>query len=109
MMMLRRRFRNAAVALCFYAVAGGVVSYFWWHAHHGERGLHAKAGYKIRIAQLNDEIADARRDKAGWERRVALLRAESLDRDLLEERARVLLNGAHRNDVIVILPPDPTR
>ncbi len=35
---------------------------------------------------------------------MAQLRADNLDRDLLEERARVLLNGAHRNDVIVILP-----
>jgi cell division protein FtsB len=108
-MIIRRRFRNAAIALCFYAVAGGVVSYFWWHAHHGDRGLHAKAGFKVRIAQLNDEIGEARKEKADWERRVAQLRAESLDRDLLEERARVLLNGAHRNDLIVILPPAASR
>jgi cell division protein FtsB len=103
-MVIRRRIRSAFIALCFYAAAGGVVSYFWWHAHHGERGLHAKASYKVRIAELNTEIADARKDKADWERRVSLLKADSLDRDLLEERARILLNAAHRNDVIVILP-----
>jgi cell division protein FtsB len=108
-MIIRRRFRNALVAVCFYAAAGGVVSYFWWHAHHGERGLHAKAGHKIRIAQLNQEIGEAKKDKTDWERRVALLRVENLDRDLLEERARILLNGAHRNDVIVILPSEPAR
>jgi cell division protein FtsB len=103
-MISRRRFRTFLVALCFYAVAGGVVSYFWWHAHHGERGLHAKAGYKVQIAQLNHEIGAARKERADWERRVSLLRAENLDRDLLEERARILLNAAHRNDVVVILP-----
>jgi cell division protein FtsB len=103
-MINRRRFRNFAIALCFYGAAGGIVSYFWWHAHHGDRGLHAKAGYKMRIAQLNDEITVARKERADWERRVALLRADNLDRDLLEERARILLNSAHKNDVIVILP-----
>ncbi|MGL4240223.1 MAG: FtsB family cell division protein [Beijerinckiaceae bacterium] len=105
-MTLRRRFQTFMIALCFYGAAGGIVSYFWWHAHHGERGLHAKAGFKVQIAQLNQDIAAARKEKTDWERRVALLRAESLDRDLLEERARILLNSAHRNDLIVLLPPD---
>jgi cell division protein FtsB len=104
-MSLRRRFRTVLITLCFYGAAGGVVGYFWWHAHHGDRGLRAKAEHKIRIAQLNAEIGAARGEKADWERRVALLRADNLDRDLLEERARVLLNGAHRNDLLVILPP----
>ncbi len=36
--------------------------------------------------------------------RVTLLRADNLDRDILDERARTLLNAAHRNDVIVLLP-----
>jgi cell division protein FtsB len=103
-MSFRRRFRNALIILCVYAAAGGVVSYFWWHAHNGERGLHAKAGFKVRIAQLNEEIAGAKQEKVEWERRVALLRADNLDRDLLEERARILLNSAHKNDLIVILP-----
>jgi cell division protein FtsB len=105
-MILRRRFRTALLALAFYGAAGGVVSYFWWHAHHGDRGLHAKSAYKIKIAELNAEITGAKRERADWERRVALLRADSLDRDILEERVRVLLNTAHRNDVIVVLPPE---
>jgi cell division protein FtsB len=103
-MFFRRRFRNTLIALACYGAAGGVVSYFWWHAHNGERGLQAKAGIKVRIAELNLEIDQTKRERAEWERRVALLRADSLDRDILEERARVLLNGAHKNDVIVVLP-----
>lgn len=105
-MILRRRFRTALIAFAFYGVAGGIVSYFWWHAHHGDRGLHAKSAYKVRIAELNTEIGTARRERMDWERRVTLMRADNLDRDILEERARILLNGAHRNDVIVVLPPD---
>ena len=103
-MITRRRIRNVFLALGFYAVSGGAVGYFAWHAHHGERGLHAKANYKIRIAQLEAEMRGVKTERAEWERRVALLRADNLDRDLLDERARALLNAAHKNDLIVLLP-----
>ena len=103
-MITRKRFRNILLALGFYALSGAAVGYFAYHAHHGERGLHAKAGFKIRIAQLDAEIRGVQQEKMDWERRVSLLRADNLDRDLLDERARTLLNTAHKNDVIVILP-----
>jgi cell division protein FtsB len=106
-MITRKRIRNVLLALGFYALSGAAVGYFAYHAHHGERGLHAKANYKIRIAVLDQELRAVRLEKTDWERRVALLRADNLDRDLLDERARTLLNGAHKNDVIVILPKTP--
>jgi cell division protein FtsB len=103
-MILSRRVRSVFLGLGFYALAGAAVGYFAWHAHHGERGLHAKVGYKIRAAQLELEIKALRDEKAQWERRVGLMRADSIDRDILEEQSRILLNVAHRNDVIVVLP-----
>jgi cell division protein FtsB len=103
-MVSQRRSRNIVLALGFYALAGSAVAYFTYHAQHGDRGLKAKAGYKIRIAQLQAELDQVKQDRADWERRVALLKAGSLDRDLLDERARELLNYAHRNDVVVIVP-----
>jgi cell division protein FtsB len=103
-MVSQRRSRNIFLALGFYALAGGAVGYFTYHAQNGDRGLKAKAGYKIRIAQLQSELETVRQERMDWERRVMLLKAGSLDRDLLDERARELLNYAHRNDVVVILP-----
>ncbi len=103
-MITRRRFRNFCIGLGFYAVSGAAVGYFAYHAHHGERGLRAKAEYKIRIAQLDAELKSIKAERSEWERRVALLRTNNLDRDILDERARMLLNAAHRNDVVVILP-----
>ena len=43
-------------------------------------------------------------ERAVWEHRVALLRSEQIDRDLLEERARVVLGRVHPNDVVIIDP-----
>lgn len=102
--MTRRRFRNLCLGLAFYAAAGGAVGYFAYHAHHGQRGLHAKAAFKARTVQLDAEIKAVRMDKGHWERRVAQLRSDNLDRDLLDERSRALLNLAHRNDVVVLRP-----
>jgi cell division protein FtsB len=106
-MMTRKRFRTVAMVLAFYGFAGAAASYFMHHAYHGDRGLHAKASYKIKIAELDKEIGKLRSEKAEWERRVALMRAASLDRDLLDERARTLLNVVHKNDVVVIFPKTP--
>ena len=49
-MITRRRIRNFCIGLCFYAASGAAVGYFAFHAHHGERGLRAKAEFKVRIA-----------------------------------------------------------
>ena len=39
------------------------------------------------------------------ERRIALLRSDQIDRDLLEERARVMLGRVHKNDLVIITGP----
>ncbi len=42
-------------------------------------------------------------------KRVAMLEAEHIDKDLLEERALAVLNAGHPNDVIVLLPRRPRK
>jgi cell division protein FtsB len=41
---------------------------------------------------LTNELAALRAERANWERRVALLQSQSIDADMLDERARALLN-----------------
>jgi len=45
-----------------------------------------------------------RAERATWEHRVALLKSDQIDRDLLEERARIVLGRVHANDVVIITP-----
>ncbi len=101
-MVTRMRFRRFVVPVALYAVTVAVVSYFSYHAYHGNRGLNAKREYKERIAVLKQEMDQVTTEKTALERRVSLLRTEHVERDLLEERARVILNNAHKNDVIVL-------
>jgi cell division protein FtsB len=81
-----------------------VVGFFVWQAESGNRGLEAKKVLKIRAYGLTQELAAVRAERATWEHRVALLKSDQIDRDLLEERARIVLGRVHANDVVVITP-----
>ena len=104
-MVVRRRLRAFLVPLLLYGVSGGIVGYFVHHAHSGNRGLEAKRALKRQAYQVNEELERVKAERAEWERRIALLRTDQIDRDLLEERARVVLGRVHRNDLVVITGP----
>lgn len=101
-MVVRKRFRRFLLPAVFYLLAGAVTAYFSYHVYHGQRGMAAKLEYKQRMAQLKSELAGLAAGRQHWEHRVSLLRRDAVDKDLLEERARFVLNSAHRNDVVVI-------
>jgi cell division protein FtsB len=56
---------------------------------------------QIRVAETELDKTDAERER--MEQRVALLSNSSLDLDMLEERARVMLNFAHSDDLVIFL------
>ena len=78
--------------------------YFGYYAIYGARGLLAVQQLEERVAAAKEVLALETERRAALERRVALLRPNSLDPDLLEERARSLLNIGRAPDVIVVNP-----
>ena len=102
-MVTRKRFRTVLNALALYSIAALVIGYFGVNAYSGNRGLRAKQDLDQQIAQLSGELATLKVERAGWERRVSLLKAESIDPDMLDERARVLLNYADPRDLTLRL------
>ena len=103
-MVKRRRLRAILIPLVLYCVSGAVSSYFVWHAVHGNRGLKTKEEYRVQMNALQAERNELTGERKALERRIAMLRAESVERDILEEEALVLLARVHRNDVVVFLP-----
>ena len=101
-MVVKRRLRRFLVPLALYAASGAAVGYFIHHANNGQRGLEAKRQLKIKVYDLTQELEAAKTEHKEWERRIALLRSDQIDRDLLEERARVVLGRVHRNDLVII-------
>ncbi len=89
-------------------LAVSVVGYFGYHALHGERGFLAWRELKGDLAVARTVEAQIAEQRAQLDRRTALLRADNLDPDLLDERARVLLGYGHPNDLVILrLEPRP--
>ena len=78
-------------------------SYFAYHAVEGDRGLRSWLKLRQEIADAKSSEAELAAERERLERRVALLRPESLDRDMLEERARAVLNLARPEDRVILL------
>jgi cell division protein FtsB len=89
-------------AFIFPLLACGAAGYFGYHFQTGDHGLKARADLERRKDVLAGELAGLREVKGRLERDVALLRPESLDPDMLDERARAILNLAHPDDLIVL-------
>ncbi len=94
--------RGSSAALLVPLLGAAAVGYFVWHGVHGARGFLASQQLSAEAARLEAELADVRREREWLEHHVALLRPESLDPDMLEERARVLLNLAHPDDIVIL-------
>src|SRR6185369_3572154 len=71
-----------------------IMGYFAYHAVEGDYGLFALGKLQNRVASLDTELAAARAERERMEQRVALMRPESLDKDMIDERARQALNMA---------------
>jgi len=94
---MKHRAKAAVAPLIFLTLVG----YFGWNATHGDRGLVAYAQRQDLLAQAQGDQAKALAERDVWERRVASLRTSHLDPDMLDERARAMLNVADPADVIV--------
>jgi cell division protein FtsB len=102
-MIVHRRRRAVLTALGLYAFAAAFIGYFGVNAFTGAYGLRAKADLEKQLAEMEVELAGLKAERAVWERRVALLRSERIDPDMLDEQARALLGYADPRDVILLL------
>lgn len=96
---LRRQGRHIIASIFGVAVIG----YFAFHAVEGERGLRAYFALNLQTELAREERDALRHDRMTIERRVNLLKPESLDLDMLDERARTILNKVHEDDFVVLL------
>ena len=104
-MVTRKRFRTVLNALALYTIAALVIGYFGVNAYSGNRGLRAKQDLDQQIAELSAELEALKAERANWERRVSLLKSESIDPDMLDERARALLDYADPRELILRRTP----
>jgi cell division protein FtsB len=104
-MVTRKRLRSALTAIGLYIGAALLIGYFGVNAYTGAHGLKAKQDLAQQMDELSRELARLKLERASWEHRVSLLRADRLDPDLLDERARAMLDYAHANDLVLMRKP----
>ena len=87
------------------ALAIAFLSYFGFHAYHGGFGIYAKERLEVRLGELQGDLLAVQARRSEIEERVRLLRDGSIEKDMLDEHARRALNLAHKDEIVVYLPP----
>ena len=104
-MVSHRRRRAVLTALGLYTFAALFIGYFGVNAFTGNHGLRAQADLDQQMTAMQSELRHLRAERAVWERRVALLRSDRIDPDMLDERARALLGLADPRDLTLLIGP----
>ena len=96
---LRRRGRQVAGSF----FGGILVAYFLFHMVQGERGLFAWVQLNQQIDQKEGENKNLLAERVAWENKIKLMRAESLDADLLDERVRLMMGFSNKDEAVIFL------
>lgn len=78
------------------------ILYFAYHAVRGDRGLLALRQLSQRVDMARLEHAAIKARRMALEHKVQLLNPKSLDPDMLDERARVMLNYGLEDEITII-------
>ncbi len=76
--------------------------YFTFYAVNGERGIIRYMALRQEIGEAQKIAASYRQQRTSLEEKVKHLSNSSLDLDLLEERARIVLNMAAHDEFIIL-------
>ncbi len=104
-MVTHRRRRIVLTVLGLYSFAALFIGYFGVNAFTGAHGLRAQADLEQELAVMQKNLTRLKATRAEWERRVSLLRANRIDPDMLDERARALLGYIDPRDITLLVSP----
>jgi cell division protein FtsB len=79
-----------------------LAAYFVYHSIQGDHGALAWRQLDLLITEAESSLSDLETERNALDRRVRMLRPDSLDPDMVEEQGRRMLNFSHPDDVILI-------
>lgn len=94
------RKRKAYLRLVVPALSAVCFSYFGFHAWHGTFGLESSSHLESRRIELSARLDALKEKRAILEKRVALMSDGSMEADMLDERARYMLNVARKDEIV---------
>lgn len=84
-----------------------VLAYFSYHMIQGNHGVIALLALRDNVAAAEVVAAETSVERQQLLHKVTLLRPDNLDPDMLEERARVMLNYVRPDEVVIVVPDTP--
>ena len=83
-----------------------VLTYLVFHAFSGNNGIYAYLREQHRLSAQEHELKELVQYREKMQKNVQHLSTQSLDLDLLDERARAVLGYAKSGEVIYLLPQE---
>ncbi|MEN3791463.1 septum formation initiator family protein [Fulvimarina sp. MAC3] len=94
--------RSRLIRLIIPSLSAAVLAYFAIHVQTGEYGLTSKAELERRLNVKKAELASLQRERTALAQRVELLSPGTLERDMLDERARWALNMVAEDEIVIL-------
>lgn len=79
------------------------VFYLIFHVVSGEHGLYALLREERKLHVLQSQLTEVETERKALEHKVNLMSDKSLDRDMLDEQARSVLDDASENETVIPL------
>ena len=80
------------------------LAYFGFHAYHGEFGINSKYQLEAQTVALQAQLDAVKARRMDLERRVRLMHDGTLEKDMLDEQARMALNLSQADEITIMLP-----
>ena len=97
--MVKRKFDLIVMIVCM-----SLLGYVGWHGLYGPRSFDQRDALAAKAADLDAKLETVRDERQALERKVALMRPQSIDPDMLDELARTTLDYGKPGELIVKLP-----
>ena len=106
-MIVLREMRRRAKVLIGPVLGLALTGYFAYHLVEGDRGFRAwmRVTQELRLAKSN--LAEVSAERAALDRRVANMRPDHLDPDLLDTQVRRNRDVAAPDEIVIMQPANP--
>ncbi len=81
----------------------GLCFYFSYHLLQGERSYFRYLSLQQTISDMKKDSENLKQERTNLETRVSMLRSGSIDKDLLEERARIVLGFRNEGEKDILV------
>jgi len=105
-MIVLREMRRRAKALAGPVLGIALTGYFAYHLVEGDRGLRAWVRLTQELHTAKDSLGAVSAQRAELEHRVAHMRPDHVDPDLLDSQVRKTLDVTAPEEIVIITPPD---